>query len=133
MQFNLSGGKKDVHAPGYYLHLEPGGCFVCGGIWQPERLALLKIREAIVAKPDAWKKVTRGLTLSDEDKLSRPPRGFPGDHPLMEDLKRKSYIALIDLGEEQICASRFMKDFSKAAQKMSPMVSFLAGALGMKW
>jgi len=131
MQF--SAGAKDVHAPGYYLHLEPGGCFVCGGIWQPERIPLLKIREAIVAKPDTWKKATRGLALSDEDKLSRPPRGFPCEHPLMDDLKRKSFIALIDLTEGQICGPRFMNDFAKATKKMAPVVEFLAKALEVKW
>jgi len=133
LQFSHGGGGKDVHAPGYYLHLEPGGCFVCGGIWQPDRIPLLKIREAIVNKPDDWKKVTRGLTISDEDKLSRPPRGFPCEHPLMEDLKRKSFIALIDLTEDQICGSRFMNDFAKATRKMAPMVEFLARGLSLKW
>ncbi len=130
---HFSAGAKDAHAPGFYLHLEPGGCFVCGGIWQPERIPLLKIREAIVSRSADWKKATRGLTLSDEDKLSRPPRGFPGDHPLMEDLKRKSFIALIDLSEDQICGPRFMKDFAAAAKKITPIVSFLAAALEVKW
>jgi len=133
MQFSHGGGGKDVHAPGYYLHLEPGQCFVCGGIWQPDRLALLKVRESIVAKPDAWKKAVRGLTLSDEDKLSRPPRGFPCAHPLMEDLKRKSFIALIDLNEKQICGKSFMSDFTKSTKKIAPLVEFLARALEMKW
>jgi uncharacterized protein (TIGR02453 family) len=131
MQF--SAGAKDVHAPGYYLHLEPGGCFVCGGIWQPDRIPLLKIREAIVAQPENWKKACRGLTLSNEDKLSRPPRGFPGEHPLVEDLKRKSFIALVDLTQTQICGPRFMTEFAKATKKIAPMVEFLAKALEVKW
>ena len=29
---------KDVHAPGYYFPLEPGGCFVAFGMWHPEPL-----------------------------------------------------------------------------------------------
>jgi len=129
----FSVGSKDAHAPGFYLHLEPGGCFVCAGIWQPDRIPLLKIREAIVSRSDDWKKVTRGLTLSDEDKLSRPPRGFPCDHPMVEDLKRKSYIALIDLREDEICGARFMKEFTAAAKKMTPLVAFLAATMEMKW
>ena len=133
MQFSLSTGSKDVHAPGYYLHLEPGGCFVCGGIWQPDRIPLLRIREAIVAKPEEWKKVTKGLVLSDEDKLSRPPKGFPGEHPLVNDLKRKSFIALIDLSEGQICGPKFMNEFTKASKKMAPLVEFLAKAVEVKW
>ena len=130
---HFSAGAKDAHAPGFYLHLEPGGCFVCAGIWQPDRIPLLKIREAIMARSDDWKKATRGLTLSEEDKLSRPPRGFPCDHPLLEDLKRKSFIALIDLSEDQICGPRFMKEFTACAKRLTPVVTFLAAALEIKW
>ena len=133
MQFSHGSGGKDVHAPGFYLHLEPGGCFICGGMWRPDRIGLMKIREAIVNRPDTWTKVKRGLTLSDEDKLSRPPRGFPCDHQHLEDLKRKSIIALIDLSEDQICGPRFMGDFGKSVRKMAPLVEFLAQSLEMKW
>ena len=28
---------RDVHAPGYYVHLEPGRCFLGAGIWRPGR------------------------------------------------------------------------------------------------
>ncbi|MGH8875660.1 MAG: DUF2461 domain-containing protein, partial [Acidimicrobiia bacterium] len=26
----------DVHAPGFYLHLEPGSCYFGMGVWQPD-------------------------------------------------------------------------------------------------
>ena len=32
---------------GLYLHLEPDGCFVAGGIWMPARPSLDRIREAL--------------------------------------------------------------------------------------
>jgi uncharacterized protein (TIGR02453 family) len=133
IQFSHGGGGKDVHAPGYYLQLAPEECFICGGIWRPDRIALLKIREAIVSRPDAWTKVKRGLTLSDEDKLTRPPRGFPAEHPHLDDLKRKSVIALIDLSEAQICSPRFTSEFEKSVRKMAPLVEFLSRAMEMKW
>ena len=38
---------KDVHAPGYYMHLQPRQCFVGLGIWMPDGPATRKIREAI--------------------------------------------------------------------------------------
>ena len=34
MRFSHRG--KDVHSPGFYLHLEPGGCFAASGLWHPE-------------------------------------------------------------------------------------------------
>ena len=45
---------KDIHAPGYYLHIEPDGCFVAAGLWRPDADALFKIRRTIVEKGDAW-------------------------------------------------------------------------------
>ncbi len=40
---------KNVHAPGYYLHLEPGSVFAAAGIWHPDPVTLKKVRDAIVA------------------------------------------------------------------------------------
>ena len=45
---------KDVHAPGYYLHLAPGEVFAGGGIWRPATPALTAIRDAIVRDPEGW-------------------------------------------------------------------------------
>src|SRR5215475_9583583 len=51
---------KDVHAPGYYLHLAPDSVFAGAGIWRPDTQTCNKIREAIVAKPRAWREATIG-------------------------------------------------------------------------
>src|SRR5215813_8431504 len=51
---------KDVHAPGYYLHLAPDHVFGGGGIWRPDTQTSNRIREAIVAKPKAWRAATVG-------------------------------------------------------------------------
>ena len=44
-------GGKGVHGPGYYLHLEPGECFVAGGMWMPEPEVLQAIRQRIADSP----------------------------------------------------------------------------------
>src|SRR4051794_18703539 len=38
---------RDAHAPGFYLHLEPGSVFLACGTWRPERDTLHAIRSAI--------------------------------------------------------------------------------------
>lgn len=45
---------RDAHAPGFYLHLEPGMCFAGCGVWRPSGPAVRKIREAIHERQDAW-------------------------------------------------------------------------------
>jgi len=123
---------KDAHAPVFYLHLEPGGCFVAAGIWHPDNKALTRIRAAIVAAPEQWKKATRKLEL-EGDSLSRPPKGFCSDHPLIEDLKRKDYICSAELGEDQVCSARLMTDFAAACRQMAPLVEFTTRALGLSF
>ena len=123
---------RDAHAPGFYFHIEPGQCFVGGGIWHPDNPALTKIRTAITREPEAWAKA-RGKLVSTENKLKKPPRGFAADHPFVEDLKLKSYIASLPLEDERICSARFLRDFTAECKKMAPLVEFTAKALGLKY
>lgn len=123
---------KDAHAPVFYLHLEPDGCFVAVGVWHPDSRALTKIRQGIVAEPAAWKKIAAKLELEGES-LIRPPKGFDPAHPFIEDLKRKDYIASESLTEEQICGPKLMQHFTAACKKMSPLAAFTTKALGLKY
>src|SRR5919108_6356028 len=50
---------KSAHAPGFYLHLEPGQVFLGAGIWRPDTEPLAQIRTAIAEDPDRWTSTTR--------------------------------------------------------------------------
>jgi uncharacterized protein (TIGR02453 family) len=123
---------KDAHAPVFYLHLEPDGCFAAAGVWHPDNRALTKIRTAIVAQPEPWKRVTRKLEL-DGESLTRPPKGFCPDHEFIQDLKRKDFVASVALTEDQVCAPTLMRDFTKACRTMMPLVEFTTKALGLRF
>jgi uncharacterized protein (TIGR02453 family) len=123
---------KDVHAPIFYLHLEPGGCFVAGGVWHPDGPALARLRAAIVRRPEPWKKASRKLELSGES-LIRPPRGFDPQHPLIEDIKRKDFVATEWVAEEQVCRPGFLKAYAGFCRKFAPLVEFTAQALGLEY
>jgi uncharacterized protein (TIGR02453 family) len=124
--------KATGHAPGFYLHLEPGSCFIGGGLWHPDTAMLVRIRDAIVADPAAWKRARRGLTL-DGERLSRPPRGYDAKHPFIDDLRRKDFIAGASFTDAQVCRPRFMRDVVGECRRMSPLVQFLTKAVGLKW
>ncbi|KAK2024044.1 hypothetical protein LX32DRAFT_643997 [Colletotrichum zoysiae] len=53
-------GKKGPYAC-YYIHLEPGSCFIGGGLWCPEASHLQKLRESIDERPRRWRRA-----LNDE-------------------------------------------------------------------
>ncbi len=123
---------KNAHAPLYYLHLELGGCFAAAGVWHPDNRALTKIRTAIVADSEGWGKVVRKLEL-EGGSLVRAPKGFAPDHPFIEDLKRKDFVASVSLTDEQICSPKLMNDFTAACRAMTPLVEFTTKALGLKF
>lgn len=73
------------------------------GIWSAATPVLNKIRDGIIADPEGWQKVTRGLTL-DGERLKTAPRGYDKDHPLVEDLRLKNYLAHVPLAKKDLGA-----------------------------
>jgi uncharacterized protein (TIGR02453 family) len=131
MRFSHRG--KNVHSPGFYLHLEPGGCFAASGLWHPEPDTLFKVRNTIVARPKEWRAVRKLLNWDDASRLSRPPRGFPRDHEFVEDLKLRDLGTSVEFTEAQVCSPRFMATYAAACRKMSPLAVFLSSALGLQF
>jgi uncharacterized protein (TIGR02453 family) len=125
-------GGKGGHGPGYYLHLEPGECFVAGGMWMPEPEVLQQIRQRIADKPSEWAKAHGKLDHSEET-LKRPPRGFDPDHPMIEDIKRKSFTSSVRLTDKQVTGPNLMTTFVKSCDRISPLMRFLATAAGVAW
>jgi uncharacterized protein (TIGR02453 family) len=131
MRFSHCG--KDVHSPGFYLHLEPGACFAACGLWHPEAPTLLKVRTAIVERADEWRPVRKFLNWDDASRLTRPPRGFPCDHEFVQDLKLRDLGSAVELSDAQVCNAKFMATFVAACRKMSPLAAFLSSAVGLKF
>jgi uncharacterized protein (TIGR02453 family) len=129
---------KDAHAPGYYVHLQPRECFVGVGLWRPETKVAYQIREAIAEDPTGWKRATRSKRFSDVleiggDSLVRPPKGFDPEHPLIEDLKRKDFIASTRITQKMVTSDSFMNDLTDIFKRATPFMRFLCGAVGVNF
>jgi uncharacterized protein (TIGR02453 family) len=127
---------RDVHAPGFYLHLAPREIFVAAGIWHPDSATLAKIRDRIVADPDRWTSVTRGAPFADVyriggDSLKRAPAGYDPDHPLIDDLKRKDFVGVAELDEETVTADGFLDEYAGICRAAAPFVAFLCEAVSV--
>jgi len=137
-QFRHSAG-KDAHAPGFYVHLSPNEVFFGAGIWRPPNPILDKIRTAIVEKPAKWDKVINDKSIQKHfggitgEGLKRPPRGYPGDHTYIEDLKRKSFIAMHQADPELAMTPHFIQEVEKSFSIASPLVAFVTNALELKF
>lgn len=132
IQFRHDAG-KDAHAPGFYLHLEPGSIFVGVGTWRPDSASVKKIRDHLVDDPAGWGRAT-GKRFSSRfslagDSLKRPPKGFDPEHRLIEDLKRKDFIGVANLSQSRVVRRDFMDEFEEIAKAGVPLVRFLCRAL----
>ena len=119
--------RRTATTPGFYLHLEPGSVFMACGVWHPERDTLHAIRTAIAAKPKRWTEIVDGLDgfrLGGES-LKRPPAGFDRDHPLIEELKRKDFMAIADLSEADALDGDFLDEFLALCGRAATFMRFL--------
>ena len=129
---------KDAHAPGFYLHIEPGSVFMGGGMWRPHPEALRAIRQQIVEDGDGWREVTfdpglgESLELGGES-LKRAPRGFDAGHPRIDDIKRKSFMAVARLNQTRLLSRGFLDEFTGLCGAVSPLMRFVCRATGVPY
>jgi uncharacterized protein (TIGR02453 family) len=127
---------QSAHAPGFYLHLEPDQVFLGAGIWRPDTETLAKIRTAIATDPERWTATTRAPTFADAyrlagDSLKRAPAGFDPEHPLVDELKRKDFIAVQSLTEKDVCSRGFLEKLASRFGAGGPFVRLLCDAIGV--
>jgi uncharacterized protein (TIGR02453 family) len=125
---------KDIHAPGFYFHIDAKEIFVGAGVWHPDNPSLNKIRVLIDDDPARWKRIKGKKAFKDEfevhgDSLKRPPKGYEADHPLIDDLKRKDHIVLTSLKRTDLYSTETVELVAKKFKTAMPYVRFLCDAL----
>ena len=134
---DASGGAPGrLDAPGLYLHVEPGRCFLGGGIWHPQPETTRLIRDYMVSNPASWKKATRDAKFKkvfelDGETLARPPKGYDPAHELIEDLKRTDFIASTRIDDAIVLRPDLVKQLMARYAQMGPMLDWLCGALDL--
>ncbi len=129
---------KDVHAPGYYLHLSPQECFWGAGIWRPDSTALGQIREAIRDKGGKWLAARDDANFCQHyalggESLKNAPRGFAKDHPLLEDLRRKDFIAIEHFPQNVTLNKNFLAETLTHFNYATTYMRFLCAALNVRF
>ena len=125
--------RHEIPAPSFYLHLQPGDCFAGGGMWHPEPDALKHIRSFLADNPQAWKRATRSKTFREQlelggESLQRPPRGYDPAHELIDDLKRKDFVASASFSEELACSAELLPWLGATFRQVAPLVDYLCAA-----
>jgi uncharacterized protein (TIGR02453 family) len=129
--------KNEVHAPSFFVHLSPEGqgSFMGGGLWRPEPAVLKRIRAFLDANPRSWQAATFRPVLAnyaeDTDRLTQMPRGYPADHPLAEDLRRRSFVWTRGVSPEQALSADLPDTLIGAFTEVAPIVDYLCAALDL--
>ena len=139
IQFRHERG-KDVHAPGFYVHIEPGACFAGVGMWRPEAKVARAIRNSIYEEPDRWRRATKVKAFTDtwdidpgeDEMLKRVPKEFQ-DVAYPDDVRMKSFTAGHKLTHKTVTSSDFDVVLAKAYSRASGYTGFLCDAIGLPY
>lgn len=129
---------RQVPAPTFYMHIQPGQSFVGGGLWRPEPPTLRRLRDFLADNPASWKKAVRNKRFAERfeiggESLSRPPRGYDPAHELIEDIKRKDFAAWTGVGDREVCSAELLDLLVTGFKGVAPMIDYLCAALDLEF
>lgn len=124
---------------GFYFQIAPGDSFLGGGMWMPPRPALNALRDALAENVKRFEKTVTGPAikrrfggLSEEESLTRVPRGYAPDHPAAQWLRLQSFTLGRMLTDKQAIGPGLPDRLAKDFQAMVPLVRWINGTLGLK-
>lgn len=120
---------------GYYLRIKPGGSFIGGGFWEPNKVDMLRIRKEfeqdaseirdLINRPDfrtVWGEM-------QGEALKTAPAGFDRDHPDIDLIRRKQFIFLRNFSDEEVLAPNFLEVVDHSFQKIRPYFDYMSEIL----
>jgi len=120
-----------------YLHISPNGNFIGGGLHNPKPKTLKKLRSAIHDRGDELQKILNnssfvdcfGGLAEDDKKLKTSPKGYSQDHPHIELLRRKDFVAAKDITQKEVISGDYIDTIETAYLELKPLNDFFESAL----
>ncbi len=131
----IANGGRRTFNPGYYIHLEPGGCFAAGGMYMPPPPALKAIREEIMYDPEVFRNLIENELFRKNfgeihrEKLRTVPRGYSKNDPNTDLIRYKSYTVFKSLPDEAVNSDSFPVTLMDTFRLLKPFNDFLNRAL----
>ncbi len=116
---------------GLYLEVAPAHVLIAGGIYMPQPPELHAIREHLAANFRRFRSIVespvfrRAFDEIEGDRLRRPPRGFPADHPAAEYLRMKQFLVGREYPPAFATSPRFYRELVTRFRQMAPLIRFL--------
>ncbi len=130
--FIASAGGRKSQRGGYYLHLDPAGCFVGVGVWCPPPNLLKALRKSVYDNIEELNEIRYEAKFAnlfthffEEDKLKKVPAGFPADFPDAELLKLKHYLVEYKFDKNLLEKDNFADEIVGIFKTAAPFNKFL--------
>ncbi|MCG8749149.1 DUF2461 domain-containing protein [Tenacibaculum finnmarkense] len=135
--FSGSFSRKGSHLRGgYYLQIEPGNSFLAGGFWQPNKEDLLRIRKEIELDASDFREILNNPefvknfgTKFEGDELKSAPRGFDKNHPDIDLLRKKGFIAVRNFSDKQVFSNNFLSEIDTSYKALRPFFNLMSDVL----
>lgn len=131
----VPGGKKAGNA-GYYIHIEPGNCFIAGGIYAPSADRLKAVRTEIFENTEDYKNILNDKNFKKhfkgilaEGKLKTAPKGFSKDFEDIDLLRFKHYIVSKNISDDIVTSNKFTDVIHNTFEAAYPLNSFINEAI----
>lgn len=126
--------KGGIHGEnaGYYMHFEPGNCFMGAGVYGLQPDSMKKVRQHIYYRCADFKKIVLNPKLvkifgelDQEGKMKMPPKGFDKDFPDIEWLKYRYYFFMKPFTDKQAGEVSIFDEMAENMRILHPFTAFL--------
>ena len=122
---------------GYYLRVRPGESFLAGGFWEPNKEDLFRIRKEIELDASEIRDILNdpiykeyfGGKFDSFSELKSAPRGFDKEHPDVDLLRKKGFIAVRNFTDKEVLDKNFINEVDKSFQALRPFFDLFSDIL----
>jgi len=128
--------KKPSLRGGYYLHIQPNNeSFIAAGFWEPNKDDLFRIRKEFemddsemrdILQKESFKSTWGGFV---GDELKTAPKGFNRAHKAIDLIKRKQYIFVKKISDNEVLAPNFIEQVNSAFIEIRPFFDYMSDVL----
>jgi uncharacterized protein (TIGR02453 family) len=124
-------GMEKTSGAGYYFQVSPKGVVIAAGSYMPEKEQLAAIRHWLLEHHKEFRKVLQTAAIRktfaqfEGEALTRPPKGFPPEHPAMDLIKCKQWGLSTTLPAETALEAGFAQTLTKHFKLLAPIVDAL--------
>ena len=124
-------GMEKTSGAGYYFHISTNEVVIAAGAYMPEKDQLAAIRHWLLEHHAEFRKILRKPSIRktfsefEGNALTRPPKGFPCEHPAMDLIKCKQWGLSATLPAKAALEKDFAATVIRHFKLAAPMVDAL--------